>query len=64
MEEIESHGFTFFDLDDYDGIEAAMADPFSEVLEKNLAIARANYDLSLLPDRLRAILELVHITDR
>ena len=62
IDEIEAHGFHFFDLDDYHGIEAAMADPFSEFHEKNLAIARANYDLSLLPDRLREILDLVNIS--
>jgi mannosylglucosylglycerate synthase len=56
MAEIEEHGFSFFDLDDVDGIAAALADPFAESLEKNHAIARANYDLSLLPGRLEPIL--------
>ena len=56
MAEIEEHGFEFFDLDDIEGITAAMADPFAEFLEKNLAIARANYDLSLLPGRLEPLL--------
>jgi mannosylglucosylglycerate synthase len=56
MAEIESHGFTFYDLDDLDGIRAAINDPLAESLEKNLTIARANYDLSLLPGRLAPIL--------
>jgi mannosylglucosylglycerate synthase len=61
MEEIESHGFRFFDLDDLDGIEAAMADPDAEYLEKNLAIAKATYDLALLPGRLSDLLETVGV---
>ena len=61
MAEIEAHGFEFFNLDDYDGITAAMDDPFDERLDKNLAIARANYDLSLLPGRLEPVLASVGI---
>ncbi len=61
MSEIESHGFHFFDLDDIDGINAAMADPDAEFLDKNLAIARANYDLALLPGRLEPVLASVGI---
>ena len=61
MEEIESHGFHFFDLDDIDGIEEAMNDPYAEFLDKNLAIAKANYDLSLLPGRLASLLASVGI---
>jgi glycosyltransferase involved in cell wall biosynthesis len=56
MAEIESHGFQFFDLDDVDGIAAAMNDPYAEFLDKNHSIARANYDLSLLPGRLAPVL--------
>jgi glycosyltransferase involved in cell wall biosynthesis len=59
--EIESHGFHFFDLDDLEGIEAAMADPFAEFLDKNVAIAKANFDLSLLPGRLAPVLASVGI---
>jgi len=61
MAEIEEHGFAFFDLDDIDGIEAVINDPFAEYLDKNLAIARANYDLSLLPGRLASVLASVGI---
>ena len=61
MEEIESHGFHFFDLDDIDGIHAAINDPFAEFLDKNWAIAKANYDLTLLPARLATILASVGI---
>ncbi len=61
MSEIEAHGFHFFDLDDLEGIEAAMADPFAEFLDKNVAIAKANYDLSLLPGRLAPLLASVGI---
>jgi glycosyltransferase involved in cell wall biosynthesis len=61
MSEIEAHGFSFFDLDDVAGIREAMADPYSELLDKNLAIAKANYDLSLLPGRLASVLASVGI---
>lgn len=61
MAEIESHGFHFFDLDDLDGIRGAMDDPFDENLEKNHAIAKANYDLSLLPGRLAPVLATLGI---
>ena len=61
IEEIEAHGFQFFDLEDIDGIRAAMNDPFAEFLDKNAAIAKANYDLSLLPARLAALLASVGI---
>jgi glycosyltransferase involved in cell wall biosynthesis len=61
IEEIEAHGFQFFDLEDIDGIRVAMNDPYAEYLEKNLAIAKANYDLSLLPARLGALLASVGI---
>ena len=61
MAEIESHGFHFFDLDDLEGIEAAMSDPFAEFLDKNLVIARTNFDLSLLPGRLAPVLASVGI---
>ncbi len=61
MEEIESHGFEFFNLDDLDGIRAAISDPYAEFLDKNLAIAKANFDLSLLPPRLAPVLASVGI---
>jgi glycosyltransferase involved in cell wall biosynthesis len=61
MEEIEAHGFHFFDLEDIDGIRGAMNDPFAEFLDKNAAIAKANYDLSLLPGRLATLLASVGI---
>ena len=61
MAEIEAHGFHFFDLNDLEGIEAAMSDPFAEFLDKNLAIARANYDLALLPGRLAPVLASVGV---
>lgn len=61
MSEIEAHGFHFFDLDDLEGLEAAMDDPYAEFLDKNVTIARANYDLSLLPGRLTPILASVGI---
>ena len=61
MPEIEAHGFHFFDLDDLEGIEAAISDPFAEFLDKNLVIARMNFDLSLLPGRLAPVLASVGI---
>jgi hypothetical protein len=61
MAEIESHGFHFYDLNDLDGIREAMSDPFAESLDKNHAIARANYDLALLPGRIAPVLASVGI---
>ena len=48
-----------FTLDE--GIEAVLGDPFADMLDKNLAIAKANYDLSLLPGRLATLLASVGI---
>ena len=61
MEEIEAHGFHFFDLEDIDGIRAAINDPYAEFLDKNAEIAKANYDLTLLPARLASLLASVGI---
>ena len=44
-----------------EGIEAVLGDPFADMLDKNLAIAKANYDLSLLPGRLATLLASVGI---
>lgn len=61
MAEIEEHGFRFFDLDDLDGLQEAIADPYAEYLDKNLDLARANYDIKLLPGRLATLLASVGI---
>ncbi len=56
MAEIERHGLRFFDLDAIEALEKFIERPDRELLEENLGIARATYDLSLLPARLEAVL--------
>lgn len=57
MEEIERNGLRFFDLDALEALEKFVDRPDAELLEENLAAARAAYDLSLLPGRLDAVLQ-------
>lgn len=57
MAEIERHGLRYFDLDAIGAIEKFVERPDTELLDENVAAARAAYDLSLLPDRLHAVLE-------
>jgi glycosyltransferase involved in cell wall biosynthesis len=57
MAEIERHGLRFFDLDAIESLEKFVERPDNELLDENVAIARRVYDLSLLPGRLRALLD-------
>lgn len=54
--EITRHGFRFFSLDDAGGLAGFLAAPDAGLLEHNLALARAHYDLADLPARLDALL--------
>lgn len=56
MEEIERHGLRFFDLEAIEALEKFVERPDRDLLDENQAIARAHYDLSLLPGRLEAAL--------
>jgi mannosylglucosylglycerate synthase len=64
MEEIERHGLRFFDLDAIEALEKFVERPDAELLDENLRIARATYDLSLLPAKLDAVLERLPATGR
>ena len=57
MEEIEQHGLHYFDLDAIEALEKFIERPDKELLEENATLARAVYDLSLLPERLAAVLD-------
>ena len=56
MTEIEANGLRYFDLEALDELRAFLAHPDDELLEANLAAARAAYDIALLPGRLDAVL--------
>ena len=55
-EEIRSFGFTFFSLDEVEQIDRYLSDPIEEVLEQNLAIARAHFSLADQPGELNKVL--------
>jgi glycosyltransferase involved in cell wall biosynthesis len=55
MDEIEGHGFRFFDVDAVGALEKFIDRPDEELLDENLAVARSTYDLSLLPGELSAL---------
>ena len=57
LEEIRSFGFQFFGLDDVAEIEAFLDEPDDGLLEHNLAIARQDFNLADLPERLAPLLE-------
>jgi mannosylglucosylglycerate synthase len=56
LEEIRSFGFDFFDLDDLAGIEGFLSEPDKGLFDRNLAVARNNFDLADLPGRLSSLL--------
>ena len=64
MVEIERHGLRYFDLDAIESLEKFVERPDVELLEENLVAARLAYDLSLLPGRLAAVLDLPSATTR
>jgi glycosyltransferase involved in cell wall biosynthesis len=57
LREIESFGFRFFALDDVDGVETFLKNPDAELVEHNVAIARAHFNVAQLPERLAPLLE-------
>lgn len=56
--EIIDVGFTFFALDDVDGLRRFLDAPDEDVLEGNLALAREHFNLAHLPERLARVLDL------
>jgi glycosyltransferase involved in cell wall biosynthesis len=54
--EITAFGFEFFGLGDVAAITSFLAHPNEELLERNLAIARAHFNLVDLPSRLDRLL--------
>ena len=56
MAEIERHGLRYFDLDAIEALEKFVERPDEELLDENVAAARAAYDISLLPGRLESVL--------
>jgi glycosyltransferase involved in cell wall biosynthesis len=52
MEEIERRGLRYFDLDAVEALRKFVERPDVELLDENVAAARAAYDLHLLPGRL------------
>lgn len=55
-EEIRAYGFTFFDLEDANGLARFIDEPDDSVLDENLAIAKAHFNLADLPARLEGLL--------
>ncbi len=58
--ELRAFGLSFFDLGDLEGITNALEHPDVARLEHNLTIARAQFNLVDLPDRLATLLEDVN----
>jgi glycosyltransferase involved in cell wall biosynthesis len=59
MAEIECHGLRFFDLHAIEELTAFIEHPDEALLDANVAAARLEYDLSLLPARLDTLLHRV-----
>lgn len=59
--EITAHGFTFFALDDVDAITDFLARPDAAMLEENLRIARRDFNVADLANRLQALLESIGV---
>jgi glycosyltransferase involved in cell wall biosynthesis len=58
--EIASYGFEFFDLDDVAAIKRFLAEPDETLLERNLDVARRNFNVADLPSRLAELLAVRH----
>ena len=56
--EIVDHGFDFFDLGDVAGIAAELDAPDARRRERNLDIARRDFNVNDLPGRLREVVDL------
>ncbi|HEV3268828.1 MAG TPA: glycosyltransferase [Acidimicrobiales bacterium] len=61
LREIESFGFRFFALDDDDGVDDFLTNPDAELLDHNLEIARAHFNVAHLPSRLAPLLESLSV---
>lgn len=59
--EITSFGFKFFDLEELDAIKGFLDHPDDTLFDHNLAIARKNFNVKDLPERLAVVLESVQI---
>ncbi len=57
--EIAAHGFTFFGLDDVAAIADFVRRPREDLLERNLEIARRDFNLASLPRRLEVLLDSI-----
>jgi mannosylglucosylglycerate synthase len=57
--EIRSFGFKFFGPSDVGGLEAFLREPDESLFDRNLAIARAHFDLSDLPGDLEKLVSCV-----
>lgn len=62
LEEIRSHGFRFFTLDDVAGLDDYLRAPDADLLEHNLELARRHFNLLDLPARLATILASLGVT--
>ncbi len=60
--EISAFGFDFFQLDDVRAIESFLRHPDTELLERNLGIARLHYNVATLAKRLEHLLARIAIT--
>jgi len=56
--EIEAFGFNFFHLNEMNDIERFLRDPEADYFAKNLAVARAHFNVENLPARLSPVLNL------
>lgn len=54
--ELAAFGFEWFGLEDMAGLNAWLADPEEGLLERNLAVARAHFDVARLAGRIAAVL--------
>ena len=56
-EELRAFGFDFFRLDDVAGLDKFLDDPDAELFERNLAVARAHFNLEHLPGHLARLVD-------
>jgi hypothetical protein len=62
LNEIESHGFEFFDLDEVNELKAFLDDPDEDFYERNLNVAGQYFNLSDLATRLAKLLSGMEIS--
>jgi mannosylglucosylglycerate synthase len=56
--EIVGRGFSFFGLDDVSDIDAFLDSPDASLIERNLEIARRDFNITDLPHRLQKVIDL------